>query len=169
MVQRFLVCSKASVCETSLALARFTARFSFRDLPDFWVIVFRGDLSDITALLKWGPVLVPLHRVYAPSARVAHICARVPSIEVPATPVCRADGAVVRPAIRAANSLPRGMEQGGAAAADQPLILVWLLQMLTRVCPSRHPGSWRRFLRTPNAQRILADESPQRSRIHRLC
>lgn len=48
--QRFLVCSKASVCEIWVALARFAARFSFRDLPDFLVIVCRGDLSDIAAL-----------------------------------------------------------------------------------------------------------------------
>ena len=48
--QRCLVCSKASVCEIWPALARFSARFSFRDLPDFLVIVCRGDLSDIVAL-----------------------------------------------------------------------------------------------------------------------
>ena len=48
--QRFLVCSKASVCEIWAALVRFVARFSFSDLPDFLVIVCRGDLSDIAAL-----------------------------------------------------------------------------------------------------------------------
>ena len=48
--QRFLVCSKASVCEIWTAFVRFAARFSFRDLPDFLVIVCRGDLSDIAAL-----------------------------------------------------------------------------------------------------------------------
>jgi hypothetical protein len=47
---RFLVCSKASVCEIWTAFVRFAARFSFRDLPDFLVIVCRGDLSDIAAL-----------------------------------------------------------------------------------------------------------------------
>jgi hypothetical protein len=67
--QRFLVCSNASFGEIRAALARFAARFSFRDLPDFLVIVCRGDLSDITALLIWGPVLVPVHRVYAPGPR----------------------------------------------------------------------------------------------------
>ena len=48
--QRFLVCSNASVCEIWAALVRFVARFSFSDLPDFLVIVCRGDLSDIGAL-----------------------------------------------------------------------------------------------------------------------
>jgi hypothetical protein len=52
--QRFLVCSNASVCEIWLALPRFAARFSFRDLPDFLVIVCRGDLSDILALRYGG-------------------------------------------------------------------------------------------------------------------
>jgi hypothetical protein len=52
--QCFLVCSNASVCETWAALLRFAARFSFRDLPDFLVIVCRGDLSDILALRYGG-------------------------------------------------------------------------------------------------------------------
>jgi len=52
--QCFLVCSNASVCETWAALPRFAARFSFRDLPDFLVIVCRGDLSDILALRYGG-------------------------------------------------------------------------------------------------------------------
>ena len=53
-LQCFLVCSNASVCETWVALPRFAARFSFRDLPDFLVIVCRGDLSDILALRYGG-------------------------------------------------------------------------------------------------------------------
>src|SRR5262249_23351937 len=53
--QRFLGCSSASVCEAWSALARFMARFSFSDLPDFLVMVWRGDLSDIAGPLDWGP------------------------------------------------------------------------------------------------------------------
>jgi hypothetical protein len=48
--QRFLVCSKVSVCEAWPGLSRFEARFSFRDFPDFLVMVCRGDLSDMAAL-----------------------------------------------------------------------------------------------------------------------
>src|ERR1700741_63581 len=69
--QLFLMWSKASVCEIWAALALFLARFSFRDAPDFLVMVFRGDLSDIAALLIWGPELVPVSPVYTPSTRVA--------------------------------------------------------------------------------------------------
>jgi hypothetical protein len=64
--QLFLMWSKASVCEIWAALARFLARFSFRDAPDFLVMVCRGDLSDIAALLIWGPELVPVSPVYTP-------------------------------------------------------------------------------------------------------
>jgi hypothetical protein len=35
-------------------LACLAARFSFRDLPDFLVIVCKGDLSDIANPLIWG-------------------------------------------------------------------------------------------------------------------
>lgn len=48
--QDFLVCSEDSVGERWAALRRFAARFSFRDWPDFLVMVFRGDLSDTVAL-----------------------------------------------------------------------------------------------------------------------
>jgi hypothetical protein len=61
--------SKASVCEIWAALTRFLARFSFRDAPDFLVMVCRGDLSDIAALLIWGPGLVPVSPVYTPDPR----------------------------------------------------------------------------------------------------
>jgi hypothetical protein len=48
--QCFLVCNKASACDVWVVLERFVARFSFRDFPDFLVMVCRGDLSDIAAL-----------------------------------------------------------------------------------------------------------------------
>jgi hypothetical protein len=35
-------------------LAFLAARFSLRDLPDFFVMVWRGDLSDITGPLHIG-------------------------------------------------------------------------------------------------------------------
>jgi hypothetical protein len=55
--QRFSVFRKASVVAFRAALARLTARFSFRDLPDFFVILCRGDLSDIIGpFLIWGLV-----------------------------------------------------------------------------------------------------------------
>jgi hypothetical protein len=41
------------------ALACFAVRFSFSDLPDFLVIVCRGDLSDITDPLFHGAWVVP--------------------------------------------------------------------------------------------------------------
>jgi hypothetical protein len=40
-------------------------------LPDFLVILWRGDLSDIAGPLIWGPVLVPTSRPYAHSVRRA--------------------------------------------------------------------------------------------------
>src|SRR5690606_1141123 len=53
---RFL-CSTASVwlAAAFAALARFSARFSLRDLPDFLDIVCRGDLSDIVGPSIAGP------------------------------------------------------------------------------------------------------------------
>src|SRR5580693_6301516 len=47
--QCFLKCSAASVVDECSALVRLSARFSLRDLPDFFFIVWRGDLSDIVA------------------------------------------------------------------------------------------------------------------------
>ena len=41
-------------------LACLAARFSFRDFPDFLVIVCRGDLSDIAGPLIAGAWLVPI-------------------------------------------------------------------------------------------------------------
>lgn len=51
--------------DVSVCLARFAARFSLRDLPDFLVMLCRGDLSAMRAPLMWGPVLVPVTRPYA--------------------------------------------------------------------------------------------------------
>jgi hypothetical protein len=47
--QRFLLLSIIASTADDLAadLAFLSARFSFRDLPDFFVIPCRGDLSDI--------------------------------------------------------------------------------------------------------------------------
>jgi hypothetical protein len=52
--QGFLTFNKPSVEDARAALACLAARFSFRDLPDFLVIVCRGDLSDIANPLIWG-------------------------------------------------------------------------------------------------------------------
>ena len=41
--------------ETRVALARLAARFSFRDFPDFLVMLCRGDLSAIVGPLIMGP------------------------------------------------------------------------------------------------------------------
>lgn len=68
----FLECSKDSACETSTTLERLSARFSFRDLPDFLVMVCRGDLSDIATPSLWGPMSVPVDRVYAATGVLVH-------------------------------------------------------------------------------------------------
>ena len=52
--QRFLGWIAASVADVLSALACFAARFSLRDLPDFFVMVWRGDLSDIAGPLHMG-------------------------------------------------------------------------------------------------------------------
>lgn len=54
MRQRFLGWIAASVADVLSALACFAARFSLRDLPDFFVMVWRGDLSDIAGPLHMG-------------------------------------------------------------------------------------------------------------------
>ena len=59
--QRFLSWNKASADEAlAAALACLAARFSFRDFPDFLVMVCRGDLSDIAGPLIVGAWLVPI-------------------------------------------------------------------------------------------------------------
>ena len=49
-IQCFLVRDNASAAEACVTSVRRSARFCFRDLADFFFIVCRGDLSDITAL-----------------------------------------------------------------------------------------------------------------------
>ena len=49
--------------------ARLSARFSFRDLPDFLVIPCRGDLSAIACPCNMGAWLVPIRESYAPLLR----------------------------------------------------------------------------------------------------
>jgi hypothetical protein len=105
--QLFLMWSKVSVCEIWAALARFLARFSFRDAPDFLVMVCRGDLSDIAALLIWGPELVPVSLVYTPSTRVAPTYPRGYKYQTPLTAMsagrrCR------KAAISTESSMPEG-------------------------------------------------------------
>src|SRR6185312_5669977 len=52
--QCFWMCS-LSVDEARSSLARLSARFCFSDLPDFLLIVCRGDLSAIWTPSSWGP------------------------------------------------------------------------------------------------------------------
>ena len=52
------------MAEALAALACLAARFSFRDFPDFLVMVCRGDLSDIAGPLIMGAWLVPIPRPY---------------------------------------------------------------------------------------------------------
>src|ERR1700726_4360418 len=54
-LQRFLSCNKASVAEARAAFACLSARFSFSDFPDFFVMDCRGDLSAIADPLIMGP------------------------------------------------------------------------------------------------------------------
>lgn len=72
-----------SLLVSPLDLARLSARLSFRDLPDFLVIVLRGDLSDMAVNPSVGePERSPEHERYAsdrgvhPQRVIAH--ARVP-------------------------------------------------------------------------------------------
>jgi hypothetical protein len=70
------VFSTASDWEVLSDLARFTARFSFRDLPDFFVMLERGDLSDMAGPSIWGPFwsrfldATPLGRLTAADAAI---------------------------------------------------------------------------------------------------
>src|SRR5579875_2156240 len=63
--QRCLKCSSASVFGWCAALARLSARFCLSVLPDFLVVVCRGDLSAIAAPLTWGAWSAPILRPYA--------------------------------------------------------------------------------------------------------
>src|SRR5690349_13735331 len=56
--QRCFVCDKSPMDASRAALVRLSARFSLSDLPDFLLIVCRGDLSDIMAP-SYGAWLVP--------------------------------------------------------------------------------------------------------------
>lgn len=57
--QRFLEFSNASPGRALALFVRFAARFCFRDLADFLVMLCLGDLSDIAALCFWGPIVGP--------------------------------------------------------------------------------------------------------------
>src|SRR5512135_873472 len=64
--QRFLLWRTASVDDavSRAALTRLSARLSFRDFPDFLVIVCRGDLSDIAGPSLVGAWSVPIDPSY---------------------------------------------------------------------------------------------------------
>src|SRR5689334_19711877 len=72
--QRFLECSNASFSTALAAFVRFAARFCFKDLADFLVMLCLGDLSDIAALCFWGPMSGPLFRKCTP-LRATHLYA----------------------------------------------------------------------------------------------
>src|SRR5690348_17808650 len=57
--QRFLECTNASSGRALAAFVRFAARFCFRDLADFLVMLCLGDLSDIAALCFLGACVGP--------------------------------------------------------------------------------------------------------------
>lgn len=92
--QCFLECSRPSVDAESV-LARFAARFSLRDLPDFLVMLCRGDLSDMTGPLVRGPgwSQLPDHtriadgRAMLVADAVWHSCAPTPKLMVTFTQV----------------------------------------------------------------------------------
>jgi len=67
--QRFSVRVNASLTAARRAtLTCLSARFSFKDFPDFLLMACRGDLSDIADPFIMGAWSVPVPRLY-PTAR----------------------------------------------------------------------------------------------------